>query len=55
MDKPSLLDVQACLWSDYNHNFKINVLVFITPKGKVSWASPVSGVKCLEIQNSLIF
>ena len=45
----SLLDVQACLWSDYKHYCMITFLICITANGAVSWVSPVYGGRSLDI------
>lgn len=42
-ETPTALDVAAALWSEYKHHHTIKFLVAITPRGAVSWVSPVYG------------
>ena len=48
-DTPTALDVQACLWSDYNHHCTAKFLVAITPNGSISWLSPLYGGRASDI------
>ena len=40
-ESPTALDVAAALWSEYKHHHTIKFLVAITPRGAVSWVSPI--------------
>lgn len=49
-ETPTALDVAAALWSEYTeHHHTIKFLVAITPRGAVSWVSPVHGGRASDI------
>ena len=49
MDKPSSLDVQACLWSDCKYYCTMKFSVCITPNRAVSWDFAVYGERSSNI------
>ena len=48
-ETPTALDVAAALWSEYKHHHTLKFLVAITPRGAVSWISPVYGGRASDI------
>lgn len=48
-ETPTALDVAAALWSEYKHHRTIKFLVAITPRGAVSWVSPIYGARASDI------
>ncbi|KAK2558378.1 hypothetical protein P5673_019072 [Acropora cervicornis] len=49
-ETPTALDVAAALWSEYTEqHHTIKFLVAITPRGAVSWVSPVYGGRASDI------
>lgn len=48
-ETPTALDIAAALWSDYKQHHTIKFLVAITPRGTISWVSPVYGGRASDI------
>ena len=48
-ETPTALDIAAALWSDYKQHHTFKFLVAITPRGTVSWVSPVYGGRTSDV------
>ena len=48
-ETPTALDIAAALWSDYKQHHTFKFLVAITPRGAVSWVSPVYGGRASDV------
>ena len=48
-ETPTVLDKAAALWSDYKQHHTFKFLVAITPRGAVSWVSPVYGGRASDV------
>jgi len=48
-ETPTDLDIAAAFWSDYKQHHTLKFLVAITPRGAVSWVSPVYGGRTSDV------
>ena len=48
-ETPTALDIAAALWSDYRQHHTFTFLVAITPRGVVSWVSPMYGQHASDV------
>ena len=49
MEKPSCLEVQALLWSDYKQHHTVKLLIAVSPNGATTWISPLFGGRASDI------
>ena len=48
-ETPSSLEAHNLLWSDYKHHTTIQILVYTTPNGAISWAPNAYGARTSDV------